>query len=124
MDTQAGIAISPPVTVGAGRLTRVRPGALWTAGLLLVLAFLVLYPVAMLLLGALTGGDPVVDGYRLSAVSLQNFIAVLTNDNVHLALGNSLIACTGGTALAVLIGLAFAWIVVRTDTPLKGVIAA
>lgn len=43
---------------------------LWIGALLLILGFLVIYPVLMLLLGALTGGDPVVDGYRLSAVSL------------------------------------------------------
>jgi iron(III) transport system permease protein len=124
MDTQAGIAISPPVAAGAARRTWLAPRALWTGFLLLVLSFLVVYPVAMLLLGALTGGDPVVDGYRLSAISLDNFLTVLANPNVHLALANSLIVCTGGTLVAVLIGLAFAWIVVRTDTPLKGVIAA
>ena len=39
------------------------------------------------------------------------------NPNVHLALANSLIACAGGTALAVAIGLTFSWIVVRTNTP-------
>jgi iron(III) transport system permease protein len=35
-----------------------------------------------------------------------------------------MITCTGGTLVAVLIGLGFAWIVVRTDTPLKRLIAA
>ena len=99
-------------------------GAIWTGFLLLILAFLVIYPVAMLIVGALTGGDPVVDGYRLETLSLDRFWAVLSNDNVHLALFNSMITCLGGTALAVLIGLAFAWIVVRTDTPAKRVIAA
>ena len=99
-------------------------GAIWTGALLLILAFLVIYPVAMLVIGALTGGDPVVDGYRLDTLSLDRFWAVLSNDNVHLALLNSMITCVGGTALAVLIGLAFAWIVVRTDTPAKRVIAA
>ena len=96
----------------------------WSAAILLILAILVVYPVVMLLLGALTGGDPVIDGYRLSEASLDNFATVVANRNVHLALANSLIACTGGAAVAVVIGLAFAWIVVRTDTPCKGLIAA
>jgi iron(III) transport system permease protein len=48
---------------------------------------------------------------------------VLTNPNVGAALANSLIACGGGTVLAVAIGLAFAWVVVRTNTPCKGLIA-
>ena len=43
---------------------RVVAGWLWSGALLAVLAFLVLYPVAMLLLGALTNTNPVVDGFR------------------------------------------------------------
>jgi iron(III) transport system permease protein len=48
---------------------------------------------------------------------------VLGNENVHLAFFNALAACGGGTVLAVVIGLAFSWIVVRTNTPFKGFIA-
>src|SRR5947199_2454423 len=99
-------------------------GWLWSAGLLIVLTFLVIYPVAMLVLGALTNTNPVVDGFRIYDLSLRNFITVLGNPNVHLALANSLIACGGGTLLAVLIGLTFSWVVVRTDTPCKRFIAA
>ena len=78
----------------------------------------------MLLLGALTSTNPVVDGFGVFDISLANFITVLGNPNVHLALANSLIACGSGTALAVIIGLGFSWIVVRTDTPCKGFISA
>ena len=78
----------------------------------------------MLLLGALTNTNPVVDGFGVFDLSLKNFITVLANPNVHLALANSLIACGGGTALAVVIGLTFSWVVVRTNTPCKGFIAA
>ena len=98
-------------------------GWLWTSLLLALLAFLVLYPIFMLLFGAVTGVNPVVDGFRPADISIDNFTAVLANPNVHSALLNSFIACTGGTALAVGIGLAFAWIVVRTNTPWKGLIA-
>jgi iron(III) transport system permease protein len=97
---------------------------LWSGALLAALAFLVLYPVAMLLLGALTNTNPVVDGFGVFDLSLQNFLLVLANPNVHEALLNSLLVCTGGTALAVAIGLTFSWIVVRTNTPLKRVIGA
>jgi iron(III) transport system permease protein len=103
---------------------RVLAGRLWSGALLVVLAFLVLYPVAMLLLGALTNTNPVVDGFGVFDLSLANFIAVLGNPNVHHALWNTLVACTGGTALAVAIGLAFSWIVVRTNTPCKRFIGA
>jgi iron(III) transport system permease protein len=96
----------------------------WSGLLLAILAFLVLYPVSMLVIGALTTTNPVVEGYRLSDISVGNFLTVATNPNVAAALGNSLIACGGGTLLAVAIGLGFAWVVVRTNTPCKGLIAS
>jgi iron(III) transport system permease protein len=103
---------------------RIPLGWLWSAALLVLLTFLVIYPVSMLLLGALTNTNPVVDGFGVLDISLSNFITVLGNPNVHFALANSLIACGGGTALAVVIGLTFSWVVVRTDTPCKRFIAA
>src|SRR5688572_6806483 len=60
----------------------------------------------------------------LLLLTLLVIYPVLANPNVLRALGNSLVACAGGTALAVVIGLAFSWIVVRTNTPAKGFIAA
>jgi iron(III) transport system permease protein len=97
---------------------------LWVALLLAILSFLVIYPVLTLLLGALTDTNPVVDGFSLRHLSISNFLTVLANPNVAEALANTLIACGGGTLIAVVIGLAFSWIVVRTNTPLKGLIAA
>src|SRR3981081_4315079 len=97
---------------------------LWVGSLLAILGFLVVYPVLMLLLGALTDTKPVVDGFSLRHLSITNFLTVLANPNVAEALANTLIACGGGTLIAVVIGLAFSWIVVRTNTPLKGLIAA
>jgi iron(III) transport system permease protein len=114
-------ALAPPTIE---RRARSLAPWLWSGALMIALAFLVLYPVAMLLLGALTNTNPVVDGFGVFDISLANFITVLGNPNVHLALINSLIACGGGTALAVVIGLTFSWVVVRTDTPGKGFIAA
>lgn len=126
MPADAAIATDPAVTSAAAASARHRSGLawLWSASLLLVLTFLVIYPVAMLLLGALTNTNPVVDGFGVFDISLANFATVLANPNVHLALANSLIACAGGTALAVIIGLTFSWVVVRTNTPCKGFIAA
>jgi iron(III) transport system permease protein len=123
--TAEAAAFAAPVAEAA-RAARLRvvAGWLWSGALLAVLTFLVLYPVTMLLLGALTNTNPVVDGFGVFDLSLDNFVSVLGNPNVHHALANSLIACTGGTALAVAIGLAFSWIVVRTNTPCKGFIGA
>ena len=98
--------------------------AVWSGLLIVILGFLVLYPTAMLLIGALTTTNPVVEGYRLADLSVSNFLIVASNPNVSAALANSLIACGGGTIVAVLIGLSFAWVVVRTNTPWKGLIAS
>src|SRR5437016_4086654 len=97
---------------------------LWVTLLLAILGFLVIYPILMLLLGALTDTNPVVEGISLSHLSVTNFFTVLVNPNVAEALANTLIACGGGTLIAVVIGLLFSWIVVRTNTPFKGFIAA
>ena len=97
---------------------------LWVTGLLAILVFLVIYPILMLLLGALTDTNPAVDGISLNRLSVANFLTVLANPNVGEALLNTLIACGGGTLIAVAIGLLFSWIVVRTNTPFKGFIAA
>ncbi len=97
---------------------------LWVALLLAILGFLVVYPLLTLLLGALTDTNPVVEGFSLAHLSPANFLTVLANPNVAEALANTLIACGGGTLIAVVIGLAFSWIVVRTNTPFKGFIAA
>jgi iron(III) transport system permease protein len=116
--------VAPAASVERTAQLRALAGWLWSAALLVVLAFLVLYPVAMLLLGALTNTNPVVDGFGVFDLSLANFVTVLRNPNVHLALANSMIACGGGAALAVSIGLTFSWIVVRTNTPWKGFVGA
>lgn len=96
----------------------------WVLGLLAILAFLVIYPVLMLLIGALTDTNPVVEGVQLSHFSVGNFLTVLRNPNVADALINTLIVCGGGTAIAVAIGLFFSWIVVRTNTPFRRLIGA
>ncbi|HKF70709.1 MAG TPA: hypothetical protein VKB68_03090, partial [Stellaceae bacterium] len=99
---------------GAGERARRLVSAGWIALLLAILGFLVVYPVTMLMIGALTDTNPVVEGLANLKPSLANFVTVLANPNVHEALANSLIVCGGGTALALAIGLAFSWIVVRT----------
>ncbi len=96
---------------------------LWVGALLIVLAFLVIYPLLMLVFGALSDSNPIVDGFGAFRPSVKHFVDVLANENVHLAFFNALAACGGGTILAVAIGLAFSWIVVRTDTPFRGFIA-
>src|SRR5881398_3359368 len=85
---------------------RVMAGS-WVGLLLAILGFLVIYPLLTLLLGALTDTNPVVEGFSLAHLSPANFLTVLSNPNVAEALANTLIACGGGTLIAVVIGLAY-----------------
>ncbi|MGZ3351842.1 MAG: ABC transporter permease, partial [Xanthobacteraceae bacterium] len=123
MNGQAGRRIEVKRSGGEDLRRRVW-ARLWVALLLAILTFLVVYPVLTLLLGALTDTNPVVEGFSLRHLSVTNFLTVLANPNVAEALFNTLIACGGGTLIAVVIGLMFSWIVVRTNTPFKGFIAA
>lgn len=97
-------------------------GGLWSAALLVVLGFLVVYPLFMLIVGALTSGNPIVHGVHASDLSFANFIAVLASKTVQDALLNTLVICFFGTVIAVVIGVGFAWIVARTNTPAKRLI--
>lgn len=121
MTATSAAALPESTASAAGRRRLAAP--LWVSALLILLAFLVIYPVLMLVFGALSNSNPVVDGFGKFNPSLDHFAQVLVNENVHLAFFNALVACGGGTALAVVIGLAFSWIVVRTNTPAKGFIA-
>lgn len=112
-----------PEAMEAARPPRRLAAPLWVGALLIVLTFLVIYPLLMLLFGALSDSNPVIDGFGKFKPSLDHFLKVLTNENVHFAFFNALAACGGGTILAVAIGLAFSWIVVRTNTPFKRFIA-
>lgn len=112
-----------PAVAEVQRPARRLAAPLWVTALLLILTFLVIYPLLMLFFGAVSDSNPVIDGFGKFNPSLTHFIAVLGNENVRFAFFNALMACGGGTILAVVIGLAFSWIVVRTNTPFKGFIA-
>jgi len=117
--TAAGLPATRERAFSARRLI----APLWVGGLLILLTFLVLYPLLMLVFGALSDSNPVIDGFGKFRPALTHFSQVLANENVRLAFFNALVACGGGTALAVFIGLFFSWIVVRTNTPFRGFIA-
>jgi iron(III) transport system permease protein len=119
-------AIDAAAMPESGEVVRTRRrwlAPLWVTFLLAVLAFLVIYPLLMLLFGALSDSNPVIDGFGSFDPAVTHFLEVLANENVHEAVYNSLISCGGGTVLAVVIGLSFSWIVVRTNTPCKRFIA-
>ena len=108
-------ATALPASTELQRPARRLAAPLWVAALLLLLAFLVIYPLLMLIFGALSDSNPVIDGFGKFNPSAKHFLEVLGNENVHLAFFNALAACGGGTILAVVIGLAFSCLLYTSD---------
>jgi len=86
-------------------------------GCLLIVGFLVLYPLFWLLLGSVKP-NPASSEYTLDA-----FVAIYNADYMGEVLLNTAIMSVGVTILSVLIGVPLAWIVGRTDTPFKDYIS-
>lgn len=96
---------------------------LWPAFLVAVLAILVIYPITMLTVGSLSNVNPAAEGYDFTKLTLGHYGDILTSKVVRGAVFNSLLTALSGAAIAIIVGLFFAWIVTRTNTPFKGVIA-
>lgn len=78
----------------------------------LALAALVILPLCSVFIDSVL----VVDGQH-RRLGLQNFRTVATQPQYWASLWNTLVISTGATALATVIGVALAWILVRTNTP-------
>lgn len=112
-------APGPGVLVVAGAGGRARavrwPGAetLLTAGAGLLVAGLVLVPVAMLLYTSVRVeefGEP-------AYFSLRNYTEFVLSPRILRSVGNTLVVSAGATLVAALFGVALAWLHARTDTP-------
>ncbi len=92
-------------------------GVHWGAWLLTaVIALLVLLPVAMLVLGSVSGARLPSD-FDASALTLGNYVRVYTSPLTYRVMGNTLIYVAGTIALGLGVALLFAWLVARTDMP-------
>lgn len=85
----------------------------------IVLALLVLGPLAMLLIGSLSA-DPY--AALSSHLTFNNFILVFTHSRYLAAFSNTILVAFAPTLIATAIGLTLAWLVARTDLPLRWLI--
>jgi iron(III) transport system permease protein len=79
---------------------------------------LVLAPLVMLFLTALNLG-PIAEPDR--GLSLQNYLAAWSSPTTYTTLANTVLFALGATAVAVVVGASLAFLVERTDMPLKTV---
>jgi len=93
------------------------PLTLTVVGVAIVLAYLSLYPTAMLFYGSLTTAPLGQTG----TLSLANYVTAYTDPETFSVLLNSFVFAFGASSLSVLLGLALAWITVRTNAPGRGV---
>jgi len=80
-----------------------------------LLVWLVLYPLAVLLLGSLRTDLPMREG----RFTLANFLALFADPDNLQAIINTVVSSGLATLLALLIGVALAWVTSRTDTPAR-----
>lgn len=83
-----------------------------------VLAFLSLYPSFFLFYGSLRSTPIGVPGNFTGA----NYIQVYTDPETYRLIGNTLFFATGASGVSVLLALVLAWITVRTNAPLRGLL--
>jgi iron(III) transport system permease protein len=81
-----------------------------------LLAWLVLYPLSVLLLGSLRTDLPM----RPGQFTLTNFVALFADPANLQAIVNTVVSSGLATLLAVVIGMTLAWLTSRTDTPARG----
>jgi len=110
-------AVSVAATGSRARsLPRLDRGVLIVVGLALVLLYLAGYPLAMLFLGSFG-----VDGEIAKGFTLDHYATAYGSARTYELLGNSLVYAVGTALLALTLGTSLAWIVERTNTPLRRV---
>jgi iron(III) transport system permease protein len=82
---------------------------------LLIVGFFTLYPVAMLLFGSLRDAPP----GEAASFTLAAYREAYANASTYRVLLNSLVIAGVKTVFAVTLGVFFAWVVTRTDTPYR-----
>src|SRR5690554_607707 len=84
--------------------------------LYILLGILVILPLGFIVISAFTTEAPRPGNIRFDELTLENFETAIGNDSLQ-ATGNSLIVGIGATALALVIGAIFAFLLTRTDIP-------
>ncbi|MQA88446.1 MAG: ABC transporter permease subunit [Streptosporangiales bacterium] len=109
------MAADSPVRRGLHSLS---PSALFVPVLTVFIVFLFAWPVVMLVLGAFRTSPPGLPG----SWSPDAVTSVYTNPATYETLKNSVVLSTSVQVLGILAGFFFAWVVARTNAPLRGLV--
>lgn len=124
MTSTADAGGAPPVARPARpvRVPRFEARTLAVIGTVVVLVYLVLGPVFMLVLSSLKATEGTLPFEAGVPWTLDNYITVLTNPATYGVLGNTFVFAIGALALSFSLSIAFAWLIERTDMPLRNVL--
>ena len=107
-------AADPAAPAAARRFTGLlSPESLICTLAILVLLWLIVYPLALLLLGSFRTALPMQPG----SFTFDNYTALIANDENRRAILHTLVSSGLATMVALTIGSALAWITSRTDMP-------
>jgi iron(III) transport system permease protein len=93
------------------------PGRAFVVALLALLSVLIVLPVLVLVIGSFLTEPPRALHFDWGGATFANYVEVLTKGGFAALLGTTVAAALAGTAGAVVIGCALAWLAVRTDVP-------
>ncbi|MDP2937499.1 MAG: iron ABC transporter permease [Dehalococcoidia bacterium] len=110
-----------PVERATKRLSLPRLGGVTApaTALVLLLAFLTVFPLSMILYGSFVQGGPLA---RPVVLTLQGYLSTYTELSSYALFGTTLWLTAVRTALVMALAVFFSWVVARTDTPLKRVL--
>ncbi|MGH7824647.1 MAG: ABC transporter permease [Candidatus Binatia bacterium] len=80
-----------------------------------ILLWLILIPLGQMVISSFRSGHPVAPG----PFTLSNYVVAYTSPLTYRMILNTLVFAGGGTAITVLIAVLFAWLLERTDMPLR-----
>ena len=102
-------------SAAAGRRIRINGGFVAASAVLALVAFLVLFPLGMLLFGSLWTSRPGFPG----ALTFDNYLKAYTSLDTYQVLLTTVLLIGAKTLVAVAFATSLAWIVTRTDTPFR-----
>ena len=87
----------------------------WISLLIVFLAFITVYPLSMLIYGSLSSGSPGQEG----TLNLQGYMRVFSGEN-FIVIWNTILLSLAKVIPSIIVAVFLAWIVARTDTPMRG----
>lgn len=106
--------------VGRRHAVRITPAGVLLGAAALLVAYLVLVPIGFLVVTSFRRYE--LAGSIAFVFTLANYRSAYLSPHLLTVLGNSVLYAGGGMLLAVALGSALAWVVERTNTPLRGLV--